>query len=65
MRLFIGYQYFGNNTLEHDPSLGVEAVAPWLPTGVLMVLVGATILIAVAVAAVKLRRKTVNIVSVQ
>jgi hypothetical protein len=65
MRLFIGYPYFGNNTLEHDPSLGVEAVSPWLPTGVLMVLVGATILIAVAVAAVKLRKKTVNIVSVQ
>jgi len=24
MRLFLGYPYFGNGTLEHDPSLGVE-----------------------------------------
>jgi len=26
MRLFIGYPYFGNGTLEHDPSIGVEGV---------------------------------------
>jgi len=65
MRLFIGYQYFGNNTLEHDPSIGVESLAPWLPTNLLMILIGATIAIAVAVAAVKLRKKTVNIVNVQ
>jgi hypothetical protein len=65
MRLFIGYPYFGNYTLEHDPSLGVESVVPWLPTGLLMILIGATIAIAVAVAAVKLRKKTVNIVNVQ
>jgi hypothetical protein len=65
MQLFIGYPYFGNNTLIHDPSLGVESVAPWLPTGLLMILIGATIAIAVAVAAVKLRKKTVNILNVQ
>jgi hypothetical protein len=65
MRLFIGYPYFGNNTLEHDPSIGVENVAPWLPTGLLMILIGSTIVIAVAVATVKLRKKTVNIVNVQ
>jgi len=65
MRLFIGYPYFGNYTLEHDPSLGVESIAPWLPTGLLMILIGATIAIAVAVAAVKLRKKTVNILDVQ
>ena len=64
MRLFIGYPYFGNNTLEHDPSIG-ESVAPWLPTGLLMILIGATIVIAAAVAAVRLRKKTVNIVNVQ
>jgi len=65
MRLFIGYPYFSSNTLEHDPSIGVESVVPWLPTGLLMILIGATIAIAVAVAAVKLRKKTVNIVNVQ
>jgi len=26
MRLFIGYPYFGNGTLEHDPSIGVDNV---------------------------------------
>jgi hypothetical protein len=65
MRLFIGYPYFGNSTLEHDPSIGVESVAAWLPTGLLMILIGATIVIAAAVAAVKLRKKTINIVNVQ
>jgi hypothetical protein len=65
MRLFIGYPYFSSNTLEHDPSIGVESVVPWLPTGLLMILIGATIAIAVAVAAVKLRKKTVNILNVQ
>jgi len=65
MRLFIGYPYFSSNTLEHDPSIGVESVVPWLPTGLLLILIGATIAIAVAVAAVKLRKKTVNIVNVQ
>jgi hypothetical protein len=65
MRLFIGYPYFSSNTLEHDPSIGAESVVPWLPTGLLMILIGATIVIAVAVAAVKLRKKTVNIVNVQ
>jgi hypothetical protein len=65
MRLFIGYPYFGNNTLEHDPSIGVESVTHWLPTNLLMLLIGATILIAVAVTAVKVRKKTVNIISVK
>ena len=65
MRLFIGYPYFGNKTLEHDPSLGVENIVPWLPTTLLAVLIGATILVAVAVAAVKVRKKTVNVVTVQ
>jgi len=63
--LVIGYPYFGSDTLEYDPSLGVERVVPWLPTGLLMILIGATIAIAVAVAAVKLRKKTVNIVNIQ
>lgn len=65
MRLFIGYPYFGNCTLEHDPSIGVEGVTPWLPTNLLLILIGATIVIGVAVVAVKVRRKMVNIVDVQ
>jgi hypothetical protein len=65
MRLFIGYPYFGNNTLEHDPSIGVESVAPWLPTNLLLLLISTTIIIGVAIAAVRIRKKTVNIVNVQ
>ena len=64
LRLFIGYPYFGNDTLEHDPSIGVESIVQWLPTSLLIILIGATIVIAVAVAAVKLRKKPVNIINV-
>jgi hypothetical protein len=65
LRLFIGHPYFGNYTLEHDPSLGVESVSLWLPTSILAVLVGATIIVAVALIAIKILKKTVNIVSIQ
>lgn len=65
MRLFIGYPYFGNSTLEHDPSIGVESVTLWLPTGLLLLLISATTIIAVAVAVLKVRKKTVNIVSMK
>lgn len=65
MRLFIGYPYFGNKTLEHDPSIGVEATVPWLPNSLLLVVIGATTIIAVAISAVKFRKKTVNIITVK
>jgi hypothetical protein len=64
MRLFIGYPYFGSNTLEHDPSIGVETVVPWLSINLIMLLLGATIIIAIAVAAIKMRKSIVNIVNV-
>lgn len=67
LRLFICYPYFGNYTLEHDPTIGL-ASAPALPTltggMMLAILIGATLVIAVAVAAVKMRKKPVNIVNV-
>ena len=65
MSLYIGYPYFDNYTLEHDPSIGLENITPWLPTNTLMILIGATIFIAVAIAAIKIRKKPVNIVSIQ
>lgn len=65
MRVFIGYPYFGNSTLEHDPSIGVEESVPWLPINLLVILISATVIIAASVAAVKVRKKTVNIVTVQ
>ncbi|MGB9684201.1 MAG: hypothetical protein ACPL1Z_04635 [Candidatus Bathyarchaeales archaeon] len=64
LRLFIGYPYFGSNILEHDPSIGVEQAIPILPK-LLWVLVGATVVIGVAVAAVKLLKKPVNILAVK
>ncbi|MEM3442710.1 MAG: hypothetical protein QXM86_02465 [Candidatus Bathyarchaeia archaeon] len=67
LRLFICYPYFGNYTLEHDPTIGL-ASAPTLPTltgrMMLAILIGATLVIAVAVAAVKMHKKPVNIVHV-
>ncbi|MEM3627517.1 MAG: hypothetical protein QXZ25_05775 [Candidatus Bathyarchaeia archaeon] len=67
MRLFLCYPYFGNYTLEHDPTIGL-ASSPAIPTlmnpNLLVMLVGTTVAIAIVLAAVKLRRKTVNIVSV-
>lgn len=68
LRLFLGYPYFGNYTLEHDPTIGL-AIVPPIPTLIkpimLMILIGATIAMAAAVVAVKLRKKPVNIVNVQ
>jgi len=68
LRLFICYPYFGNNTLEHDPTIGL-ASAPLIPelitTKLLWILVGATVVICVAVAAVKLLKKPVNILAVK
>ncbi|NWG10732.1 hypothetical protein HXY33_03135 [Candidatus Bathyarchaeota archaeon] len=68
LRLFICYPYFGNYTLEHDPTIGL-ASAPSIPMLVapvlLAILIGATITIAVAVAAIRLQKKPVNIVNVQ
>nr|MDO8097989.1 hypothetical protein [Candidatus Njordarchaeota archaeon] len=68
LRLFLCYPYFGNYTLEHDPTIGLVS-APSIPTLIkpvmLMILIGATIAIAIAVATVKLRKKTINIVNIQ
>jgi len=67
LRLFICYPYFGNRTLEHDPTIGLTS-APPIPTLVgpemIAILLGATIAIAIAVATIELRKKPVNIVNV-
>lgn len=65
LRLFLGYPHFSNCTLHHDPSIGVETVAPWIPTHLLIMLIGATSLIVITVAAGKIRDKTFDIVSVK
>ncbi|MDI6848038.1 MAG: hypothetical protein QMD23_07965, partial [Candidatus Bathyarchaeia archaeon] len=59
LRLFICYPYFGNYTLEHDPTIGL-ALAPPIPTLItpelLIVLIGATVIIAIAAAVIKYER---------
>lgn len=62
MRVFLGYPYFGNHTLEHDPSLGVESL-PMLITPTLVVgLIGTTAAITAVIFVVRWRKKTVNVV---
>jgi len=68
LRLFIGYPYFGNYTLEHDPTIGLTS-APIIPELInpklLLVLIGATAVIVVLVAALKIKKKPINILAVK
>ncbi len=65
MRVFLGYPYFGNNTLEHDPSIGVESF-PILETPILIiVLVAVTVVIAATVVVARRRRRIINIVGIK
>ncbi|MEM3788659.1 MAG: hypothetical protein QXN95_02170 [Candidatus Bathyarchaeia archaeon] len=68
LRLFICYPYFGNYTLEHDPTIGLTS-APLIPElinqKVLLVLLGATAGIVLVVAAIKVRKKPINILAVK
>jgi hypothetical protein len=62
MRLYLCYPYFGNKTLEHDPSLGLETIPSLITLELLLVLVGTASVITLAVLVVRWKRKTVNIV---
>lgn len=61
MRLFICYPYFGNGTLEHDPSLGVETILPLVTPPLVIALVGAVSIIVSVILVAKWRRKIVNV----
>ncbi|MFB0500836.1 MAG: hypothetical protein ACETVP_00020 [Candidatus Bathyarchaeia archaeon] len=65
MRVFLGYPYFGNNTLEHDPSLGIESLPQLITLSLIMVLVGVTAVIAAVILVVRRRGKIVNVVGVR
>ena len=65
MRLYLCYSYFGDGTLEHDPSLGLEMVPTLVTPGLLLVLVGAVSMITIVVLAVRWKKRSVNIVGVQ
>ena len=66
LRLFICYPYFGNYTLEHDPTIGL-ASAPQLPTlltpEVIAILMLATVIITIAILAYRRKKETINIIS--
>ncbi|MEM0008057.1 MAG: hypothetical protein QXR89_07335 [Candidatus Bathyarchaeia archaeon] len=68
LRLFICYPYFGNYTLEHDPTIGLTS-APLIPELInqklLLVLIGATAVIVLVVAAVKVQKRPINILAVK
>jgi len=65
MELFLCYPYFGNRTLEHDPSLGIEVMLPLVSPELVAVLLGTVSVIAVIVFAAKWKRRVVNIVGVK
>ena len=65
MRLFLSYPYFGNKTLEHDPSLGLETIPTLITPRLLLLLVGTASIITLAVLAIRWKRRTVNIVGTQ
>jgi len=66
LRLFICYPYFGNYTLEHDPTIGL-ASAPPIPTLITPEIIGLlllmTVIITIAILAYKRRKQTINIIS--
>jgi len=66
LRLFICYPYFGNYTLEHDPTIGLTS-APQLPTLLTPEVIGTllltTVIITIAILAYKRRKETINIIS--
>jgi hypothetical protein len=62
IRLFLAYPYFGNKTLEHDPTLGLDTIPTLVTSGSLLILVGVTAAITIVVLSYKWKRKTINIV---
>jgi hypothetical protein len=60
MRVYIGYPYFGNNELEHDPSLGLETLPTLAIYGLTIALLGISTIIAVALMALRWRKRSVN-----
>jgi len=62
MQLFLGYPYFGNKTLEHDPSIGVEYIPSFVSPVLVLTLVVAAAAIGVGFAVARWKRKPVNMV---
>jgi hypothetical protein len=65
MRVFLGYPYFGNNALEHDPSLGFESLPALVEPKLVIALLLIIAVVVCLVLVVRWRRKIVNIVHMQ
>jgi len=61
MRVFIGYPYFGDYTLEHDPSLGLETLPTLATYELIIALLGITTIIAIGILAIRWKKGSVNI----
>jgi len=62
MQLFLGYPYFGNQTLEHDPLIGAEYITPFVSPVLVLILVVAAGAVGVVLVVTRWKRKPVNIV---
>jgi hypothetical protein len=62
LRVFLGYPYFGEKTLEHDPSIGLETLPALVTPGLLLLLVGTLSVITLVIVVVRWKRRPVNIV---
>lgn len=60
MRVYIGYPYFGNLTLEHDPSIGLEAVPTLITWQLVLALLSAVSIIALVVLAIRWKKGPIN-----
>jgi hypothetical protein len=60
MRVYIGYPYFGNMTLEHDPSIGLEIVPAFITWPLILALLSAVSIIAVAILAIRQKKGPIN-----
>jgi len=58
MQLFICYPYFGGNTLEHGPSIGIDTKAQLIPENLPVILIVITVTAIVMATAKKSRRFT-------
>jgi hypothetical protein len=61
LSLYIGYPYFGNYELEHDPSLGLETSPTLFTVQLLVTLLGIATIIAVALIAIRWKKGPVNV----
>jgi len=65
MQVFLGYPYFGNKTLEHDPSLGLEVIPSLISPQLVVILVGAVAVIAAVVFVARWRKRVINVVEMR